>query len=118
MRYFHRLGVDSVIPQDGKVDGVYGGDLYGNLWRFDLSGSSGGSWSTPTDPFFRGPTSRPITAVPAVVVAPDSVTDLAPVRTGTLARSYAVMVFFGQWTVIGRCRQGGLGREPVLWGLR
>ena len=80
---FSPIGVDSVIPQDGKVDAVYAGDLYGNLWRFDLSRSSGSSWSAPTDPLFRGATSRPITAVPAVVVAPASVTDLAPERSAT-----------------------------------
>jgi hypothetical protein len=103
---FSPIGVDSVIPQDGKVDAVYAGDLYGNLWRFDLSGSSGSSWSAPTDPLFRGATSRPITAVPAVVVAPDSVTNLAPVRTGTLARSYAVMVFFGSGRLLADADKG------------
>lgn len=29
---------------DGKVDYVYAGDFRGNLWRFDLSGSSASSW--------------------------------------------------------------------------
>jgi len=30
---------------NGKIDSVYGGDLLGNLWKFDLSASSSSSWS-------------------------------------------------------------------------
>jgi type IV pilus assembly protein PilY1 len=92
---FAPSGIDSVIPQDGKVDLIYAGDLYGNLWRFDLSGSSERLWSDPTDPLFKGDKTRPITAIPAVGVAPASVTDFAPIRTGALAKTHPVMVFFG-----------------------
>ncbi|MDM0044636.1 PilC/PilY family type IV pilus protein [Variovorax dokdonensis] len=30
---------------DDTVDAVYGGDLLGNMWRFDLSGDTSSSWS-------------------------------------------------------------------------
>ncbi|MCE7031780.1 pilus assembly protein PilC [Lysobacter sp. GX 14042] len=30
---------------DGLVDAVYGGDLQGNIWKFDLSGSSASQWN-------------------------------------------------------------------------
>lgn len=33
------VGVDT--NRDGKIDRVYAGDLYGNLWRFNLYGSNG-----------------------------------------------------------------------------
>lgn len=36
---------------DHSVDAVYAGDLYGNLWKFDVSGSAG-SWPIPGSPFF------------------------------------------------------------------
>lgn len=36
---------------DHSVDTVYAGDLYGNLWKFDVSGSAG-SWPIPGSPFF------------------------------------------------------------------
>ncbi len=36
---------------DRSADTIYAGDLHGNLWKFDLSGS-GGSYPTPTTPFF------------------------------------------------------------------
>ncbi len=39
---------------DRSVDTVYAGDLYGNLWKFDLSCSdcSAGSWPVPSSPLF------------------------------------------------------------------
>jgi len=36
---------------DHLIDTVYAGDLYGNLWKFDVSGSSG-SWPVPSNPLF------------------------------------------------------------------
>jgi type IV pilus assembly protein PilY1 len=93
-----------MIPQDGKVDLVYAGDLYGNLWRFDLTGSS--SWSGPVKPLFKGDKTRPITAIPAVGVAPASVTDFAPIRTGALAKTYPVMVFFGSGRLLADVDKG------------
>lgn len=43
------LAVDT--NDDHSVDTVYAGDLYGNLWKFDVSGSAG-SWPIPGSPFF------------------------------------------------------------------
>ncbi|HEY8218753.1 MAG TPA: PilC/PilY family type IV pilus protein, partial [Methylobacter sp.] len=43
------LAVDT--NNDQSVDVVYAGDLYGNLWKFDVSGSAG-SWPIPGSPFF------------------------------------------------------------------
>ncbi|WP_262966489.1 pilus assembly protein [Methylobacter psychrophilus] len=36
---------------DLSVDTIYAGDLHGNLWKFDVSGSAG-SWPVPSTPFF------------------------------------------------------------------
>ncbi|OBP14000.1 hypothetical protein A5320_15160 [Rheinheimera sp. SA_1] len=33
------------IDSDGSVDWVYGGDLHGNVWKFDLSAASTSSWA-------------------------------------------------------------------------
>lgn len=40
---------------NGKIDSVYGGDLLGNLWKFDLSAASPSSWSVAFSgqPFFK-----------------------------------------------------------------
>lgn len=41
--------------RDGKVDYVYAGDLKGNLWKFDLTGNTPGSWRVAMSgqPLFR-----------------------------------------------------------------
>lgn len=70
------LSTPAVFDADGNgtVDYVYAGDLLGNLWKFDLSGSSSSSWSIANSglPMFTaiGPDLRPqpITSKPAVVV--------------------------------------------------
>jgi Tfp pilus tip-associated adhesin PilY1 len=54
---------------DGKLDRVYGGDLKGNLWKFDLSAGSAGSWTSSilhtTSP------AQPIVMTPGVAAHPD-----------------------------------------------
>ena len=57
---------------NGVADIVYAGDLYGNLWKFDLSSSSAGSWavaftaSGSPAPLFKAPAGQQITARPDV----------------------------------------------------
>ena len=43
---FNGLGQITAIDKsgNGKVDTIYGGDLQGNLWKFDLSSSNSGNW--------------------------------------------------------------------------
>lgn len=66
---------------DGTVDEVYAGDLLGNLWRFDLSGSDAGQWKATLGsaaaasglddkPLFSAGPAQPITAAPLVVDHP------------------------------------------------
>ncbi|WP_202841083.1 pilus assembly protein [Luteimonas saliphila] len=44
---FNGLGQITAIDRDGngKADTVYGGDLQGNVWKFDLSNASAGAWN-------------------------------------------------------------------------
>ncbi len=37
---------------DLMVDTVYAGDLYGNMWKFNMLTGSAGSWPIPTSPLF------------------------------------------------------------------
>ncbi len=52
---------------DGVADVVYAGDLFGNLWKFDLSSSSSGAWNVAFSgvPLFSTP-GQPITVRPDV----------------------------------------------------
>jgi len=74
---------------DGVVDYVYGGDIQGNVWRFDLTAADADNWapssyghgSNPT-PLFSTPGTQPISTAPVVL----------PVKTGSVKR---MMVYFG-----------------------
>ncbi len=79
-------GIAYVAPvdmdHDHVVDYVYAGDLLGNVWRFDLTSSSEGSWAVSTGPLFKTPSGQPITTE----VLPEFV---------TISGSTHVMLFFG-----------------------
>jgi type IV pilus assembly protein PilY1 len=51
---------------DNTTDFVYGGDLMGNVWRFDLSGSSKSSWAVSKFAVLKdaGGATQPITTTP------------------------------------------------------
>ena len=66
---------------DGKADYAYAGDLLGNMWKFDLSGSDSAKWKATLGsaatasandnlPLFTAGASQPITAAPVVVGHP------------------------------------------------
>jgi type IV pilus assembly protein PilY1 len=65
------LAIDT--DQNGAVDLVYAGDMYGNMWKFNLSGENVSSWGIPfsdkgvSKPLFSatyGSARQPITAKP------------------------------------------------------
>ena len=69
------LSTPAVIDSDGDglADRVYAGDLEGNVWAFDLSGSNTGNWEVaykqgPTPkPLFTAPANQQITSTPVIV---------------------------------------------------
>ncbi len=69
------LSTPAVIDTDGDglADRAYAGDLNGNLWAFDLSGSNAGNWAvaykqgTTIKPLFTAPANQQITSTPVVV---------------------------------------------------
>ncbi|MDA8093811.1 MAG: PilC/PilY family type IV pilus protein [Betaproteobacteria bacterium] len=72
-------------PYDNTVDQVYAGDLQGNVWRFDLSGSTVSSWSVQllaqlTDP---SGSPQPVTTQPEVANIIESGTSYRVVYVGT-----------------------------------
>lgn len=78
---------------DGWADRVYAGDLYGNMWVFDLSASNSGSWDvayrsggTPL-PLFTANANQQITSTPVIVRNSDIPT--------TASNSPNTLVMFG-----------------------
>ena len=69
------LSTPAVIDTDGDglADRAYAGDLKGNMWAFDLSGTNPGNYDVAHKrgrsvvPMFTAPANQPITATPAVV---------------------------------------------------
>lgn len=62
----------SDLDGDGKADVAYAGDIDGNLWKFDLSSTSKGSWGVAFGgkPLHDGMPTRPITQAPDVTLHP------------------------------------------------
>jgi type IV pilus assembly protein PilY1 len=70
-------GLSSPAARDtdgnGTVDVVYAGDLRGNLWKFDLSSTSAGSWNVANNRPLYAPTTagtQPITGGVAIATDP------------------------------------------------
>ena len=63
-------GIAYVTPADldgdHTVDYVYAGDLLGNVWRFDLTSTTPGSWAVTPNALFTTPSGQPITTKLAV----------------------------------------------------
>ncbi|MEO7775719.1 MAG: PilC/PilY family type IV pilus protein [Steroidobacteraceae bacterium] len=74
---------------DGVIDFAYAGDLFGNLWKFDLTSTSSGSWDVAYAgaPLFvaTGPdglTRQPITERPVVSRGPNGIGTMVLFGTG------------------------------------
>ncbi|WP_154223355.1 pilus assembly protein [Marinicella rhabdoformis] len=77
------VGVDSEFVKESNlvggngvdigVDLAYAGDLYGNLWRFDLSDTDPSNWTATALVKAQNVMDRPITVQPKVIAIPDSV---------------------------------------------
>ncbi|CAJ0865544.1 pilus assembly protein [Ralstonia flatus] len=72
----NKNGIAFVTPAD--LDGdhisdyVYAGDVYGNVWRFDLTSQDPNSWSVSTKPLFTTLAGQPITSKVIVASVPGS----------------------------------------------
>jgi type IV pilus assembly protein PilY1 len=108
-------GLSTVAPIDENsdyiADYVYGGDLYGNLWKFDLRDASADNWSL-TGPLFSTPVQtvagvkkgQPITTRPQVIRHPEGKGFLVLFGTGSyfqvgegVQTNEATQAFYAIW---------------------
>ena len=76
------------LDGNGTIDRVYAGDLKGQMWAFDLSGTTSASWGIPgSDPLFTTKGDQPITSKPTLAKHP-TVSDDG-------SNDPNIMVFFG-----------------------
>ncbi|MES2990526.1 MAG: PilC/PilY family type IV pilus protein [Pseudomonadota bacterium] len=66
----HLSSVD--LDGDRITDYVYAGDVFGNLWRFDLTSNLPANWAVTPGPMFRTASGRPITTKPQISAVPSS----------------------------------------------
>lgn len=93
-----------VDSSDGTADSVYAGDLLGNLWRLDLTASTGAYASTGTPPnpvqiamlTDANNTPQPVTSRPTIEVHPSTKKRFVMVGTGRLLDSTDISSTQGQ----------------------
>jgi len=72
----NKNGIAYVTPADLDgdhiTDYVYAGDLFGNIWRFDLSSQDPAAWSVSSKPLFTTSAGQPISSQVAVASVPGS----------------------------------------------
>ena len=70
------------IDATNAVDYVYGGDLYGNVWRFDFTGATSGAWSVSSFATLKDSANatQPITTAPRLTF--DSGVRMVMIGTG------------------------------------
>lgn len=66
------------LDGDHITDYVYAGDVFGNLWRFDLTSTSPANWAASTTPLFQTPSGRPITTKVQVSQVPSAASNSMP----------------------------------------
>lgn len=100
---------------NGAVDVIYAGDLYGNVWKFDLRSSNPNDWGVAKlngvrQPLFSTATynssnvrtgGQPIIAAPVVLKHPTQGT--VTLRDGVPETLTGVMVMFGTGKFLGDC---------------
>lgn len=69
-------GIAYVTPADLDgdhiTDYVYAGDLFGNVWRFDLTAATPSSWAAASAPLFSTTAGQPISSKMVVASVPDT----------------------------------------------
>jgi hypothetical protein len=70
------------VDNDGTVDFVYAGDMYGTLWKFDLRSTSAGSWSALA--LYTTSPAQAITGAPSIALHPNGYSYMVNFGTGRI----------------------------------
>jgi len=87
-------GVD--INGDYRVDYIYAGDLYGNMWKFNVNSTSTSSWDVA---FKTGPNKKPLFTAKDASNIPQPITSRPEAGHGFY--SFDVMIYFGTGQYLG-----------------
>ena len=101
-------GVRVVRDANQRIIGAYAGDLKGNMWKFDLSSTTSGTWKvglsngSTFSPLYAAGATQPITAAPAVLPHPNGGYVVAFgtgkfVEAADAVAPYAAQTLYGVW---------------------
>jgi len=119
------LGTVTAVDLNGDytADYIYAGDLYGNIWRFDVTASSENSWALGRsgNAIFTTQTGQPITSKPVVVRHPTGSGVLIEFGTGKFleftdadAVGKTTQSFYSVWDNIGVSGTYPITRSQLL----
>ncbi len=102
---------------NGTADVVYAGDLQGNMWKFDISGSASGSWGLAYKLYSAG---QPITETPDVSIHPNG-DNMVYFGTGKYLESSDISsttsnTFYGIWDHFNTTVSSGLLVQQQVTG--
>jgi len=80
------------VDGDGIADYAYAGDLFGNLWKFDLTGVNSGAWDVA---YYSGATAVPLFRARAADGSAQPITTRPQVGAHGLGQTGGVMVYVG-----------------------
>jgi len=80
------------VDSDGVADYAYAGDLFGNLWKFDLTGANSGSWDVA---YYLGATAVPLYRARAADGSAQPITTRPQVGAHGPGQTGGVMVYIG-----------------------
>lgn len=108
---------------DGIVDYIYAGDLKGNMWKFDVTGSTSGSWKIAYSPIQPAPPATPLENVPVFTACYSSSctsTNRQPItappaiiKANNTGQTSGAMIYFGTGKYFEDGDHSGFATSPV-----
>lgn len=108
---YNGLGQIAVVDNDGdgRADMVYGGDLQGHIWKFDISASDSNGWGVALD-------GKPLFTATSTLNVPQPITGALEVTIGP-GGGYTILFGTGRYFAVNDNLISGTPRIESLYGV-